>query len=132
MKNKNTAKIFLRVDVFVFKESLAPILAVKMLVQETKKIINKFAYPKEKGGKPSMPVPVIQNMITPESAIKNPITEEVPTALCKGIEKELNVGTLKLPPPIPIKTERKPIILLIVKLITKFLGKASLITINFF
>ena len=132
MQNKNTAKIFLRVGVFVLKESLAPILAVKMLVQETKKIINKFAYPREKGGSPSILLPVIENIVTPENAMKNPITEEVPTALCKGIEKELSVGTLKLPPPIPIKTERKPIILLIVKLIINFFGKDSLIVINFF
>ncbi len=117
MQNKKTANIFLSVDFFVLEESLAPILAVKILVEETKKIISKFAYPNENGGSWEEFVSEIEKTNKPDKAIKNPITEEVPTALCIGAEKEFKIGTLKLPPPIPIRTERKPITLLIIKLI---------------
>ena len=34
---------------------------------------------------------------------------EVPTALWMLFPKEVRVGTLKLPPPMPINTEKKPI-----------------------
>ena len=42
--------------------------------------------------------------------MKNPKTVEVPTALCIFLEKIPRVGTLKLPPPIPIKADKKPIL----------------------
>ncbi len=55
-------------------------------------------------------------MITPGNAIKKPKTADVPTHSWIFFENMLKVGTLKLPPPIPIKTDKKPI----VKLIKKF------------
>ena len=36
--------------------------------------------------------------------MKKPKTAEVPTALCIFFEKTLKVGTLKLPPPMPIRS----------------------------
>ena len=47
MQIKKTANIFLRVEVFVFDEIFAPILAVKTLVTDTKKTMIKFTYPRE-------------------------------------------------------------------------------------
>tara|TARA_B100000686_G_C16319832_1_gene727648 strand:+ start:544 stop:675 length:132 start_codon:yes stop_codon:yes gene_type:complete len=43
VQNKNTANIFFKVEVLVLDENFAPKLAVKTLVIDTKKIINKFA-----------------------------------------------------------------------------------------
>ena len=69
-------------------------------------------------------------VITPGAEIKNPINAEVPIALWIDLEKALRVGTLKLPPPIPIITERNPIILLIKKFNKKFFGISFAININ--
>ena len=52
-------------------------------------------------------------MITPGNAIKKPKTADVPTHSWIFFENMLKVGTLKLPPPIPIKTDKKPIVKLI-------------------
>ena len=46
----------------------------------------------------------------------------MPTALCIFFEKILRVGTLKLPPPIPIKADKKPIFPLINKFKINELG----------
>ena len=57
--------------------------------------------------------------------MKNPKTAEVPTALCIFLEKILRVGTLKLPPPIPIKADKQPILPLIQKFKMDELGISS-------
>ncbi|MDC0226585.1 hypothetical protein OAK12_00565 [Alphaproteobacteria bacterium] len=56
----------------------------------------------------------------------------MPTALWIFFEKILNVGTLKLPPPIPIKEDKKPIIPLIKKFTKNEWGKSGLIVLIFF
>ena len=45
----------------------------------------------------------------PGKAINNPKHAAVPTALCVAKFNELKMGTPKVPPPIPIITERNPI-----------------------
>ena len=44
----------------------------------------------------------------PGMLIKTPRAAPVPTALCIGTLKALRIGTLKVPPPIPIRAEREP------------------------
>ena len=44
----------------------------------------------------------------PGKAINNPKHAAVPTALCVAKFNELKIGTPKVPPPIPIITERNP------------------------
>ena len=61
--------------------------------------------------------------MNPGTAIKKPILADVPTARWIFFPKTVNVGTLKLPPPIPINTEKKPIIKLIVLFNKKFFGR---------
>ena len=52
---------------------------------------------------------MIIKIIAPGKAIKNPKTAEVPTASWIFFENIVKVGTLKIPPPIPIIEEIKPI-----------------------
>ena len=59
MQNKKTANIFFRVDFLVLEENFAPMFAVIILGGATNKITIKFAYPKERGGKPSILLPEI-------------------------------------------------------------------------
>ena len=61
--------------------------------------------------------PVYMNVNVPGKAIKKPKTAEVPTASWIFFENIVKVGTLKLPPPIPIIADKKPIEELITKLI---------------
>ena len=61
--------------------------------------------------------PVYINVSVPGKAIKKPKTAEVPTASWIFFENIVKVGTLKLPPPIPIVEDKKPIEELIAKLI---------------
>ena len=63
--------------------------------------------------------------------MKKPRTADVPTAWCIFLENILKVGTLKLPPPIPIVTDKRPIVPLIIELIIKDLGISSLIVLIF-
>ena len=63
-------------------------------------------------------------IITPGKAIKKPKVAEVPTASCIFFENIVSDGTLKLPPPIPIKTDRNPINELNIKLISFDLGRS--------
>ena len=60
--------------------------------------------------------PVYINVSVPGKAIKKPKTAEVPTASWIFFENIVKVGTLKLPPPIPIVADKKPIEELIKKL----------------
>ena len=62
--------------------------------------------------------PAYINVSVPGKAIKKPKTAEVPTASCIFFENIVKIGTLKLPPPIPIIDEKKPIN----KLIKKFIN----------
>ena len=71
-------------------------------------------------------------VINPGSAIKKPIHADVPTARCIFLPKALKIGTVKLPPPIPIKTEKYPIKKLIILFNKKFFGKSLNITILIF
>ena len=57
----------------------------------------------------SLKLPVIINIIAPGNAIKKPKTADVPTASWIFFENIVRVGTVKLPPPMPIKTDKKPI-----------------------
>ena len=61
--------------------------------------------------------PVYMNVNVPGKAIKKPKTADVPTASWIFFENIVKVGTLKLPPPIPIIADKKPIEELITKLI---------------
>ena len=61
--------------------------------------------------------PVYINVSVPGKAIKKPKTAEVPTASWIFFENIVKVGTLKLPPPIPLVEDKKPIEELIAKLI---------------
>ena len=70
-------------------------------------------------------------VIVAGKAIKKPKTAEVPTASCIFLENMVKAGTLKLPPPIPIIEEKKPIKELIDRLITFDDGKSSLNKIGF-
>jgi len=70
--------------------------------------------------------------MAPGSAMKNPKTAEVPIAWCIFLEKTLKVGTLKLPPPIPIKADKKPIEPLIKKLFKNETGISFPIVVIFF
>ena len=72
--------------------------------------------------------PVYINVSVPGKAIKKPKTAEVPTASWIFFENIVKVGTLKLPPPIPIVADKKPIEELIAKLII-FDDGMSLLTI---
>ena len=101
----------------IFEANFAPMLAVKTLVNETSKTIGIFTYPIEYSGRVSLKLPVIIKIITPGKAIKKPITADVPTASWIFLENIVSTGTVKLPPPIPIKTDKNPIIELIKKLI---------------
>ena len=105
-------------------ETLAPKFAVNTLVEDTNKTIIIFRYPKEKVGKLSILEPEIIKIIAPGKAIKNPKVADVPTASCIFFENIVRVGTLKLPPPIPIKTDIKPIKELIIKLINLDFGRS--------
>ena len=70
-------------------------------------------------------------VIAPGKAIKKPKTAEVPTASWIFFENIVKVGTLKLPPPIPIIEEKKPINELIDKLISLEDGKSVFNKIGF-
>ena len=72
--------------------------------------------------------PVYINVSVSGKAIKKPKTADVPTASCIFFENIVKVGTLKLPPPIPIVADKKPIEELIAKLII-FDDGMSLLTI---
>ena len=75
--------------------------------------------------------PVYINVSVPGKAIKKPKTAEVPTASWIFFENIVKVGTLKLPPPIPMVADKKPIEELIKKLIILDDG-ISLLTITGF
>ena len=68
--------------------------------------------------------PEIIKIITPGQAIKKPRVAEVPTASCIFFENIVRDGTLKLPPPIPIKTDKNPINELNIKLMSFDLGRS--------
>ena len=93
-----------------------------MLVDDTNKTIARLRYPKEKGGKESIFEPEKLKIIAPGKAIKKPKVADVPTASCIFFENIVRVGTLKLPPPMPINTDIKPIKELIIKLINLDFG----------
>ena len=78
----------------------------------------------ENGGKLSISEPDNIRIIAPGNAMKKPKAADVPTASCIFFENIVNVGTLKLPPPIPINTDIKPIRKLITKLTNLNLGKS--------
>ena len=69
--------------------------------------------------------PEIIKIMTPGKAIKKPSVAEVPTASCIFFENIVREGTLKLPPPIPIKTDKNPINELNIKLMSFDLGRSS-------
>ena len=75
--------------------------------------------------------PVYINVSVPGKAIKKPKTAEVPTASWIFFENIVKVGTLKLPPPIPIVADKKPIAELIEKLIILDDGISLLTIIGF-
>ena len=75
--------------------------------------------------------PVYMNVNAPGKAIRNPKTADVPTASWIFFENIVKVGTLKLPPPIPIIEDKKPIEELIKKLIMLDEGKSLLTIIGF-
>ena len=75
--------------------------------------------------------PVYMNVNVPGKAIKKPKTAEVPTASWIFFENIVKVGTLKLPPPIPIVEDKKPIEELIEKLIMLDDGISLLTIIGF-
>ena len=109
VNNKKIENILLNVILFTLTETLAPKFAVNILVDDTNKTIAKFRYPKEKGGKETILGPENIKIIAPGKAIKKPSAADVPTASCIFLENIVRVGTLKLPPPIPIKTDINPI-----------------------
>ena len=78
----------------------------------------------ENGGKLSMSEPDSIKIIAPGKAIKKPKAADVPTASYIFFENIVNVGTLKLPPPIPINTDIKPMRKLITKFISLDLGRS--------
>ena len=75
--------------------------------------------------------PVYINVSVPGKAIKKPKTAEVPTASWIFFENIVKVGTLKLPPPIPIVADKKPMEELIAKLIILDDGISLLTIIGF-
>ena len=75
--------------------------------------------------------PVYINVSVPGKAIKKPKTADVPTASWIFFENIVKVGTLKLPPPIPIVADKKPIEELIAKLIILDDGISLLTIIGF-
>ena len=75
--------------------------------------------------------PVYINVSVPGKAIKKPKTADVPTASWIFFENIVKVGTLKLPPPIPIVADKKPIKELIAKLIVLDDGISLLTIIGF-
>ena len=109
VNNKKIENILLKVILFTLMETLAPIFALKILVEETNKTIAKFKYPKVKGGRELISGAENIKIIAPGNAIKKPRAADVPTASCIFLENIVRVGTLKLPPPIPIKTDINPI-----------------------
>ena len=114
----------------IFTETLAPICAVNILVEDTNKTMATFRYPKENGGKTSILDPVTIKIIAPGKAIKKPKVADVPTASCIFFENIVKVGTLKLPPPMPINTDVKPIKELIIKLTNLDCGRLAEIIIG--
>ena len=132
VNNKKIENILLNVILFTLTETLAPKFAVNTLVDDTNKTIAKFRYPKEKGGKESILGPKNIKIIAPGKAIKKPSVADVPTASCIFLENIVSVGTLKLPPPIPIKTDIKPIKKLIIKFINLDFGRSFDIIIGSF
>ena len=80
----------------------------------------------ENGGKLSISEPDNIRIIAPGNAMKKPKAADVPTASCIFFENIVNVGTLKLPPPIPINTDIKPMRKLITKFISLDLGRSVL------
>ena len=105
-------------------ETLAPIFAVNILVEDTNKTIATLRYPKENGGKTSILDPDNIKIIVPGKAIKKPKVADVPTASCIFFENIVRIGTLKLPPPMPINTDIKPIKKLKIKLINLAFGRS--------
>ena len=78
----------------------------------------------ENGGKLSMSEPDNIKIIAPGNAIKKPKAADVPTASYIFFENIVNVGTLKLPPPIPINTDIKPMRKLITEFTSLDLGRS--------
>ena len=132
VNNKKIENILLNVILFTLTETLAPKFAVNTLVDDTNKTIAKFRYPKEKGGKETILGPENIKIIAPGKAIKKPSVADVPTASCIFLENIVSVGTLKLPPPIPIKTDINPIKKLIIKFINLDFGRSFDIIIGSF
>ena len=124
VNNKKIENILLNVTLLTFTETFAPIFAVNILVEDINKTIAKLRYPMENGGKLSMLEPDSIRIIAPGKAIKKPNAAEVPTASYIFFENIVNVGTLKLPPPIPINTDIKPMRKLITKLTSLNLGRS--------
>ena len=103
-----------------------------MLVDDTKKTIARLRYPKEKGGKACVLEPENIKIIAPGNAIKKPKVADVPTASCIFFENIVRVGTLKLPPPMPINTEKNPIKKLTIRFINLDFGRSFDIIIGSF
>ena len=68
--------------------------------------------------------PEIIKIKAPGKAIKKPKVAEVPIASCIFFENIVRVGTLKLPPPMPISTEKNPIKKLTIKFINLDFGRS--------
>ena len=86
----------------------------------------------ENGGKLSMSEPDNIRIIEPGNAMKKPKAADVPTDSYILFENIVNVGTLKLPPPIPINTDMKPMRKLITKFTSLDLGRSLEIIIGSF
>ena len=124
VNNKKIAKILLKLTLFIFAETFAPRFAVNILVEDTNITIAILIYPIENGGRSLMLDPEIIKIKAPGKAIKKPKVAEVPIASCIFFENIVRVGTLKLPPPIPIKTDKNPMNELNIRFIRFDLGRS--------
>ena len=124
VNNKKIENILLNVTLLTFTETFAPKFAVNILVEDidSEEIINEINL--ENGGKLFTSEPDSIRIIAPGNAIKKPKAADVPTASYIFFENIVNVGTLKLPPPIPINTDIKPMRKLITKLTILNLGRS--------
>ena len=83
-------------SLLIFTETLAPIFAVNMLVDDTNKTIARLRYPTEKGGKESIFEPEKLKIIAPGKAIKKPKVADVPTATpVTNYEYEQNLNDVR-------------------------------------
>lgn len=66
--------------------------------------------PIQKGGRSEASRLMRMKQILPGIAMSSPIAEEVPIARVKGKPYRDRVGTINVPPPIPIRDEKSPIL----------------------